>query len=46
MAPSNLSDFGALLLRLYRLSEEQPIHLFQNEALALVKPVVAFDSAM
>ena len=42
MAPSHLSDFGDLLLRLYRLSREQPIHLFQDEALSLIKPVVFF----
>lgn len=46
MPPSHLSDFGDLLLRLYRLSREQPIHLFQDEALSLIKSVVFFDSAM
>ncbi|MDM0012363.1 helix-turn-helix transcriptional regulator [Variovorax sp. J22P168] len=46
MAPSHLSDFGELLLRLYRLSREQPLHLFQDQALNLVKPIVFFDSAM
>lgn len=46
MAPSHLSDFGELLLRLYRLSREQPIHLFQDQALSLVKQEVSFESAM
>ncbi|MDM0022873.1 helix-turn-helix transcriptional regulator [Variovorax saccharolyticus] len=46
MASSHLSDFGDLLLRLYRLSKEQPLHLFQDQALGLVKGVVSFESAM
>lgn len=46
MAPSHLSDFGELLLRLYGLSREQPMHLFQDQALSLVKGVVSFESAM
>jgi hypothetical protein len=35
-----------LLIRLYALSHEQPMAHFQNTALALLKPVVAFDAAI
>lgn len=40
------SDYNALLLRLYRLSHEQPLEQFQEAALAVIKPVLPFDSAM
>ena len=40
------SDYNDLLLRLYRLSHEQPIAEFQDSALELVKQVLPFDSAM
>ena len=42
-APRDLSE---LLLRLYRLSHELPIHAFQDAALDLIKPVLPFDSSM
>ncbi len=41
-----LADYSHLLLRLYRLSHEQPVDRFQDEALELLKPVLPFDSAM
>lgn len=41
-----LSDFSDLLLRLYRLSHELPIELFQDAALELVKRGLPFDSSM
>ncbi|MBF5002784.1 helix-turn-helix transcriptional regulator [Diaphorobacter caeni] len=40
------TDHNDVLLRLYRLAHEQPIDLFQDSALALVKQVLPFDSAM
>ena len=40
------TDFNELLLRLYRLSQELPIHYFQDVALSLVKQVLPFDSSM
>jgi DNA-binding CsgD family transcriptional regulator len=39
-------DTNELLVQLYALSYEQPIAHFQNTALALLKPVVAFDAAI
>ncbi|BEP51261.1 LuxR C-terminal-related transcriptional regulator [Variovorax sp. V116] len=44
--PAALHDFSELLLRLYRLSHELPIDAFQDAALDLIKPVLAFDSSM
>jgi len=44
--PAALHDFSELLLRLYRLSHELPISAFQDAALDLIKPVLAFDSSM
>ncbi|MDR0200645.1 MAG: LuxR C-terminal-related transcriptional regulator [Delftia acidovorans] len=40
------ADYNNLLLRLYRLSHERPAGEFQDDALELIKPVLAFDSAM
>ena len=40
------ADFNTLLLRLYRLSQELPIHHFQDAALAQIKRVLPFDSSM
>jgi len=40
------ADFSELLLRLYRLSQELPIALFQDAALAQIKLVLPFDSSM
>ncbi|QIL70350.1 response regulator transcription factor [Diaphorobacter sp. HDW4B] len=40
------ADYNDLLLRLYRLSHEQPIDQFQDSALELLKQVLPFDSAM
>ena len=40
------ADYNHLLLRLYRLSHENPVECFQDEALKLLKPVLPFDSAM
>ena len=40
------ADYNDLLLRLYRLSHEQPIDQFQEAALELIKQVLPFDSAM
>ena len=39
-------DANELLVRLYALSHDQPIEHFQNAALALIKPVLAFDAAI
>lgn len=39
------ADYNQLLLRLYRLSHEQPVEHFQDAALELLKPVLPFDSA-
>ncbi|WP_233168161.1 helix-turn-helix transcriptional regulator [Xylophilus sp. ASV27] len=41
-----MADYSHLLLRLYRLSHEQPVDRFQDEALELLKHVLPFDSAM
>ena len=41
-----LADYNDLLLRLYRLSHEQPIDRFQDATLDLLKQVLPFDSAM
>jgi len=41
--PLVYSDF---FLMLYRLSPESPLHLFQDEALRLLKTVLPFDSSM
>ncbi|MBA4003334.1 MAG: helix-turn-helix transcriptional regulator, partial [Delftia sp.] len=38
--------YNHLLLNLYRLSHEQPVEHFQDQALDLLKPVLPFDSAM
>lgn len=46
MRPSDLSDFSALLLKLYRLAHEAPIDGFQDAALDLIKPVLPFDSSL
>ena len=40
------SDLNELLLRLYRLSHEQPLDRFQDEVLDLLKSVLPFDSSM
>lgn len=40
------ADYNQLLLSLYRLSHELPIEQFQDGALQLLKPALAFDSAM
>jgi DNA-binding CsgD family transcriptional regulator len=40
------ADFNTLLLRLYRLSQELPIQLFQDAALAQIKQVLPFDASM
>lgn len=40
------ADINTLLLRLYRLSQELPIQLFQDAALAQIKQVLPFDSSM
>lgn len=37
---------SSLLLQLYRLAHELPIDVFQDAALDLVRPVLAFDSSM
>lgn len=42
----SFSDYNDLLLRLYRLSHEQPIAAFQDSVLELTKQVLPFDSAM
>ena len=39
-------DANQLLIQLYAMSHEQPIEHFQNAALALVKPILAFDAAV
>ncbi|HVR54927.1 MAG TPA: LuxR C-terminal-related transcriptional regulator [Pseudorhodoferax sp.] len=39
-------EYNQLLLHLYRLSHEQPVEHFQDQALDLLKPVLPFDSAM
>lgn len=39
-------EFSQLLLALYRLSLECPLHQFQDEALRLVRGSLAFDSSM
>jgi DNA-binding CsgD family transcriptional regulator len=39
-----LSDFSALLLAIYGLSHSRAVDEFQDAALALIKPVVPFDS--
>lgn len=39
-------DFSTLLLQLYRLSHELPIHVFQDAALELIKSVLPFDASM
>jgi DNA-binding CsgD family transcriptional regulator len=40
------SDFPQWLLHLYRLAHSERLEEFQDAALRLLKPVVAFDSAM
>lgn len=40
------TDFSALLLRLYGLSQQLPLEAFHEAALALIKPVVPFDTAV
>ncbi|MCX7276014.1 MAG: LuxR C-terminal-related transcriptional regulator [Burkholderiales bacterium] len=40
------TDLNTLLLRLYRLSQELPIQLFQDAALSQIKQVLPFDSSM
>lgn len=44
--PRASADFSELLLRLYRLAQEQALGHFQDEALKLVRTVVPFDSSM
>ena len=39
-------NFNDLLLRLYALSQQQPIDTFQDAALQLVKPLLPFDAAV
>lgn len=41
-----LHDFSDFLLRLYRLAHESSIETFQDAALGLVKPLIAFDASM
>lgn len=43
---ASLDSYNSLLLHLYRLSYELPLEHFQDAALELVKPVLAFDSSM
>ena len=40
------ASMNDLLLRLYRLSQELPIDLFQDAALELIKPLLPFDASM
>lgn len=40
------TDFSELLLRLYRLAQEQALSSFQDEALKLVRTVLPFDASM
>lgn len=42
----SFANHNELLLNLYRLSHEQPIHQFQDSALELLKQVLPFDTAM
>lgn len=41
-----LGDYNTLVLDLYRLSLDSPVHLFQDQALKLVRSRLAFDSSM
>ena len=40
------ADVNDALIRLYVISQEQPIEQFQSTALALLKPVLTFDAAI
>lgn len=42
----SVTSMSDLLLRLYRLSQELPIDLFQDAVMDLIKPVLPFDAAM
>lgn len=46
MRPGLLLEYSQLLLTLYRLAQESPVHQFQDAALTLVKSYLAFDSSM
>lgn len=46
MRSSLLPEYSHLLLTLYRLAQECPIHQFQDAALTLLKTYLAFDSSM
>ncbi len=43
---SGFEDFSGLLLHVYRLSHEQPLQAFQDEALDALRRVLPFDSSM
>ena len=43
---SGFEDFSDLLLHVYRLSHEQPLQAFQDEALDALRRVLPFDSSM
>ncbi len=45
-AQHTFASMSDLLLRLYRLSQELPIDLFQDAVMELIKPVLPFDAAM
>jgi DNA-binding CsgD family transcriptional regulator len=45
MAPTALTDYNELLLKLYRLSSELPVGAFQDAALRLIDPVPAHEWA-
>ena len=40
------NGINEVLLNLYRMSHEMPIHKFQDAALGLIKTLVPFDSSM
>ena len=46
MRPGLLPEYSNLLLTLYRLAQECPVHQFQDAALTLLKTCLAFDSSM
>jgi DNA-binding CsgD family transcriptional regulator len=43
---ADVTQFGELLLTLYRLSHDQPLDTFQDAALGLVRQVLPFDTCM
>ena len=46
LQPTPPADFNELLLKLYGLSQEQPMHSFQDAALRLIKPLLPFAAAV